>query len=95
MASASTLQMMKSIPKFDGPDYVEWSRLFDDILQIFWHFLSKIVSELKKTESILRRREEDPNEGRDNDTVILMNVRPPMLMTLRFKIQQMNTCLVL
>ena len=48
---------------------MEWSRSFNDILQISCHFLSKIVSGLKKIEPILRRsREEDPIEGSDNDT---------------------------
>ena len=69
MAGTSTLQMINAIPKFDGTDFVEWSRSFNDILQISWPFLGKIVSGLKKTESILRRsREEDPIEGRDGET---------------------------
>ena len=69
MAGTSTLQMINSIPKFDGTDFVEWSRSFNDILQISWPFLSKIVSGLKKTEPILRRsREEDPMEGSDDET---------------------------
>ena len=69
MAGTSTLQMINSIPKFDGTDFVEGSRSFNDILQISWPFLSKIVSGLKKTEPILRRsREEDPIEGSDEET---------------------------
>ena len=47
---------------------MEWSRSFNDTLQISWSFLSKIVSRLEKLETILRSREEDPNEGSDNDT---------------------------
>ena len=69
MAGTSTLQMINSIPKFDGTDFVEWSRSFNDILQISWPFLSKVVFGLKKTEPILRRsREEDPIEGSDDET---------------------------
>ena len=47
MAVTRTLQMINSIPKFDGTDYVEGSSSFNDVLQISWHFLSKIVSRLK------------------------------------------------
>ena len=69
MAGTSTLQMINSIPKFDGSDFVEWSRPFNDILQISWPFLGKTVSGLKKSEPILRRsREEDPIEGRHGET---------------------------
>ena len=69
MAGTNTLQMINSIPKFDGTDFVEWSRSFNDILQISWPFLSKIVSGLKKPELILRgSREEDPIEGSDDET---------------------------
>ena len=68
MAGTSTLQMINSIPKFYGTDYVEWSRSFKDILQISWPFLSKIVSGLEKAEPILRSREEGLNEGSDDDT---------------------------
>ena len=69
MAGTSTLQMTNSIPKFDGTDYVEWSRSFNDILQISWPFLSKIVSGMKKSEPIPRRsREGDHIEGSDYDT---------------------------
>ena len=69
MTGTSTLQMINSIPKFDGTDYVEWSRSFNDILQIYWPFLSKIVSELEKPKPILRRsRGEDTFEGSDDET---------------------------
>ena len=65
--STSTLQMINPIPKFDDTDYVEWSRSFNDILQISWPFLSKIVFGLEKSEPILRSREKDPIEGSDYD----------------------------
>ena len=48
MVDTSTLQMINSIPKFDGTDYVEWSRSSHDILKIPWPFLSKIVSGMEK-----------------------------------------------
>ena len=68
MAGTSTLQMINSIPKFDGTDFVEWSRSFNDILQTSWPVLGKIVSGLKKNEPILRRsREEDPIKGSDDE----------------------------
>ena len=34
MAGINTLQMIKMIPTFDGSDFVEWTRSFNDILQI-------------------------------------------------------------
>ena len=47
---------------------MECTRSSNDILQISWLCLSKIVSGLKKTEPILRSREEDLIGGsRDND----------------------------
>ena len=58
MAASSTLQMINSIPKLNGTDYVEWSRSFNGILQISWPFLSKTVSGLENPEPILRIREE-------------------------------------
>ena len=88
--------MINSIPKFDSSDYVEWSRSFNDILQISWLFLRKIVSGLEKPKPILRSREEDPIESSDYDTGDidereLSNVDD---MTLRLGIQQTSTCLV-
>ena len=69
MTGTSTLQMINSISKFDSTDFVEWSRSFNDILQISWPFLGKLVSGLKRPEPILRRgREEDPIEGSDDET---------------------------
>ena len=60
MAGTSTLQMINSILKFDGTDFVEWSRSFNDILQMSWPFVSMMVSGLEKPEPTLRSREEDP-----------------------------------
>ena len=45
MAGMDTLQMIKMIPTFDGCNYVEWTRSFNDIPKITWPFLSKISSE--------------------------------------------------
>ena len=79
MAGTSTLQMLNSIPKFDDTDYVEWSRSFNDILQISWPFLSKLVSGLEKPKPIPRSRE-IPLRVVMMKRGILMNVNPPMLM---------------
>ena len=68
MAGMITLQMIISIPKFDGINDVEWSRSFNDILQIPWPFLRNIVSGLQQSEPILRCRKEYTNEGSDYDT---------------------------
>ena len=77
MAGTSTLQMINSISKFNGTDYGEWSRSFNDILQISWPFLSKIVSGLKKPEPILRSRQEAPNEGSSDDDTGCVDEREP------------------
>ena len=45
MAEMNTLQMVKTIPKFDGGNFVECTRSFNDIIHICWPFLSRIVSE--------------------------------------------------
>ena len=63
MACRSTLQMINSITKFVGTDYVEWCRSFNNILQISWLFLIKIVSGLENT------IEEDTIEGSDDETL--------------------------
>ena len=68
IAGTSTFQMTNSTPMFDDTDYVEWSRSFNDILQISWPFLRKIVSGLEKPEPILRSREENLIEGSHYDT---------------------------
>ena len=48
---------------------MKWTRSLDDVLQISCIFLSKIVSGLKRTEPILRRKKlEEPIESNDNDT---------------------------
>ena len=67
----NTLQIIKSSPKFDGKNFVEWRKSFIDILKIYWPYLSKIVGGLKKTEPILRegiRELEDPIESSGYDT---------------------------
>ena len=54
MAGMNTLQMIKMIPKFDGENFVEWTRSFSYVLQISWHFLIKIIYGLKRPEPINR-----------------------------------------
>ena len=89
MAGTGTLDTINSIPKFHGTDDVEGTRSFSDILQISSPILCKIVSGLEKPKHNLKSREEDPKNGSDNVTG--NNVNPPMLMTIRLGIQQINT----
>ena len=39
--------MIKTIPKFNGGNFVEWTTSFNDILQMYWSFLSNITSGLE------------------------------------------------
>ena len=94
MACTSKLHIINSIPKFDGTDYVEWSRAFNDILEISCSFLSKIVSGLEKPKPVPEVGRKIPLRVVMMKRGILMNVNPPMLIILRLGIQQMNTCLV-
>ena len=71
--------MINLVLKFDGIDYVQWSRSLNDILQISWPFLSNIVSGLEKPEPILKVGRKIPMRV-VIVRVILMNVNPPMLM---------------
>ena len=51
MAGINTLNMFTTISnKFDGSNFVEQTRYFNDILQITWPFLRKVVSELERPE---------------------------------------------
>ena len=71
MAGMSTLQMIKMLPTYDGRYYVEWTRSFNDILQITWPFLSKIVSGLVRPEPIPSENkggEENASDADDNDS---------------------------
>ena len=62
--------MIKMILTFDGRNYVEWTRSFNDILQMTWPFLSKIVPGLERPEQILREgREGEENAGDIDDNV--------------------------
>ena len=69
MAGMNMLQMIKIMSTFDGRNYVEWTRSFNDILQITWPFLSKIVCGLERPEPILRenRRREGEENASDID----------------------------
>ena len=59
MVGRNTPSTITTIPKFNGSNYVEWTRSFNNILKIPWPFLSKIVSGLKIAESILRENKEE------------------------------------
>ena len=54
MAGMNTFQMIETIPEFDGVNFVRWTRLFNDILQLSWPFLGKIVSGHERPEPVLR-----------------------------------------
>ena len=69
---------------------MEWCRSINDILQISWPFLSKIVSGLKKTKPIPRSRDEDTIGGSDDETGYIDEREPSNV----FGVQQMNTGLV-
>ena len=63
--------MIKKILKFDWRDFVEWTRSFNDTLQITWPLLSKIVSRLERLEPIdteSREEEEKASGFDDNDS---------------------------
>ena len=71
MAGMNTLQMIKMIPTFDRRNYVEWTRSFNDILQIPWPFLSKIVFGFERPEPVPRENREGEDNARnfdDNDS---------------------------
>ena len=61
MAGMNTLQMIKSIPKFDGKDFIEWTRLFNDMLQLSSTFLSKLMYGLERPIPGIGSREEIEN----------------------------------
>ena len=68
MAGMNTLQMIKMIPTFDGLNYVEWTRIFNDMLLITW-LLSKIVSELERSEPIPRENRGGEEKASDIDDI--------------------------
>ena len=71
MAGMNTLQMIKMIPTLDGRNYGEWTRFFNDILQMTWSFLSKLVSRLERPEPIPRENsggEGNASDADDNDS---------------------------
>ena len=58
MAGMNMLQMMKMVPKFDRSNFVERTRSFNDILQMTWPFLSKIVPKHERPEPFPRENRE-------------------------------------
>ena len=81
----NTLQIIESIPKLEEHGFVEWERSFDDILQIFWPFLSNVMYGLEKpvpsyigggrvgvkSSSEGDGNETDSSEGIGNDTKLI------------------------
>ena len=71
MAGLNTLQIIKTIPKFDGENFVELTRSLNDMLQIAWSFLSNIIYGLQITQPILsegREGKENTCDFDDNDS---------------------------
>ena len=48
-----TLQLIEMIPKFDWENIVEWTRVFSEILQLSWPFVSESISGFERPEPIL------------------------------------------
>ena len=85
----NTLQMIKNIPTIDGRNYVEWTKSFNNILQITWPFPSKIVSgyylDLRGQNQSLERTD----KGRKNADGIQMKILT-VVTALRPGTQQMS-----
>ena len=79
----STLQTTNSIPEFDGTDYVEWPRSFNDIFQIYWHFVSTIVSGLENLNPSRKVERDIPLRVVIMIQVTLTNVNPSMFDAIR------------
>ena len=63
--------MFKKIPRFDGENFVDWTRSLKDILQIAWYFLSKIEPRLGRSEPIFvgnREGERKTSDLYDNNS---------------------------
>ena len=48
MAVVSTLQMIRTIPKFDGQNYAEWTRKFLDVTSLAWACIYSIATGLER-----------------------------------------------
>ena len=75
MTGMDTLRIITTIPKFDGENFIEWTRLLNDILHIFWPFLRKIIYGLERPEPILsgsRKGEGNTSDLYDNALVLVM-----------------------
>ena len=109
MTGMGTMQTIKSIPNFGRINFIERTRSFNDILQISWPFLSRIIYGIKRPEPIPRggsREGVENSRGIDDKTIlillrlvimiraILMNENLSMMMTSRLGVQQMSICLV-
>ena len=99
----NTLQLIKSIHKFDGVNFIERTRTSNGVLQLYWRFLSEIMFGLER--SIHRG---GSREGMENacvfKTTVLVLMKEALMIraiymknltmvtTLRPRIQQMATC---
>ena len=77
------LQIIKTIPKFGGENFAEWTRYFNDILGLSRTFRSKMISRFERPELILRgsrKREENTcdydNNGSNPNDVSRIRCRP-------------------
>ena len=70
MDKINTLQIIKTIPKLDRKHCIEWTRPLNDILQIAWLFLSKIIYGLERPEPIFSgsKGEENTRDLNDNNS---------------------------
>ena len=76
--------MIKSIPKFDGVNFHEWTRSSNDMLQISWPFLCNIIPGLERLEPIPRgSREVEKTTDFDNDSRLILVVREVMIRALK------------
>ena len=70
MAAVSPLQMIRSVPRFYGQNYPEWTRGFVDVTSLAWACIHSIATGLEKPqpeydENVLDREEADslPEQG--------------------------------
>ena len=66
MAGMNTLQIIKTIPKLVGENFIEWIRSLNGILHIAWPFSRKVINGLERPGPILS----GSKEGEINTVVI-------------------------
>ena len=66
MTGMNTLKIIKAIPKFDGENFIEWTRSLNGTLKITWPFRSNILYGLERQEPVLS----GSREGEGNISVL-------------------------